>query len=149
MNNLAKLLFFLSVVITAVAVSAQTHPNFSGKWKLNVEKSEMGMDGVTALTVDVDHKDPVLSYTVRGIAGGQPFEQTESFTTDGKSSKDSQGNNVKCEWDGAALVVQGTADDGSWVFLARLTLSEDGKTMVRAFSQKDDPKLKHQVFEKQ
>jgi hypothetical protein len=149
MNTLARLLLISVLIATAVAVSAQTHPDFSGKWKLNVEKSEMGMDGLTALSVDVDHKDPVLSYTVRGVAGGQPFEQTESFTTDGKSAKDSQGNNVKCEWDGAALVVQGTADDGSWVFLARLTLSEDEKTMVRAFSQKDDPKLKHQVFEKQ
>jgi hypothetical protein len=101
------------------------------------------------LQVEVEHKDPVLKYIVRGIAGGQPFEETETFTTDGKVSRDSHGVNVKASWDGAALVAVGTANDGSRVFQSRLTLSSDGKTIVRVFAQKDDRELRHEIYEKQ
>jgi hypothetical protein len=149
MNNSRRLFFLLPLLFSAAALLAQDHPNLTGSWKLNVGKSEMGSAGVTELTVEVDHKDPVLKYLVRGVAGGQRFEQSESFTTDGKPSRDSQGANVRVSWDGPALVVVGTGDDGSMLFLARLTLSSDGKTITRVFTQKDDRDQRHEIYEKQ
>lgn len=69
MKTLGKL--FLALSLLGAVCSAQTHPNFTGTWKLNAEKSDPGSSGVTALVVDVTHKDPALSYTVKGTAGGQ------------------------------------------------------------------------------
>jgi hypothetical protein len=149
MNNFRRLFLLLPILFSSVALLAQNHPNFTGTWKLNVAKSEIGSAGTTELVVEVDHKDPILKYTVRGIAGGQRLEETETFTTDGKASRDSQGVNVRASWDGPALVAVGTADDGSVVYLARLTLSSDGKTITRVFTQKDDREQRHEIYEKQ
>lgn len=149
MKNTPKLLFLLITLFAAAALFAEDHPNFTGKWKLNVQKSETSGSGLTELVVDVDHKDPVFKYTVKGVAGGQQIEQSESFTTDGKPSHDSQGLTVTASWDGPALVAVGTAGDGSMVYLSRLTLSEDGKTITRVFTQKDDPQQRHEIYEKQ
>jgi len=149
MNNLAKLCVSVSLLLAAVALSAQTQPNFTGTWKLNPAKSELGTGGVTALVVDIDHKEPILKYTAKGTAGGQDFEQTETITTDGKTSRDSQGINVKAQWDGASLVVDGTGDDGSMIYVSRLTLADDGKSLNRVVTQRDDPKPRHEIYEKQ
>jgi hypothetical protein len=149
MKNAYKLSFLLTILFAAAMLFAKDHPNFTGKWKLNVQKSDTSSSGLTALTIDVDHKDPVFKYTVKGMAGGQQIEQSESFTTDGKPTQGSQGITVTASWDGPALVAVGTAGDGSMVFVSRLTLSEDGKTITRAFTQKDDPQQHHEIYEKQ
>lgn len=149
MNNTKRFFFLFSVLLLAGTLAAEDHPNFSGKWKLNVQKSETGGSGLTELVVDVDHKDPVFTYTVKGMAGGQQIEQSETFTTDGKPSHDSQGLTVTASWDGPSLVAVGTAGDGSLVYMARLTLSDDGKTITRVFKQKDDQQLRHEIYDKQ
>ena len=149
MKNTQRLFFLLITLFAAVALFAEDHPNFTGKWKLNIQKSETGGSGLTELIVDVDHKDPVFKYTVKGTAGGQQFEQDESFTTDGKPSRDSHGLMVKASWDGPSLVAVGTADDGSMVYLSKLTLSDDGKTITRVFTGKDDPQQRHEIYDKQ
>jgi hypothetical protein len=149
MNTFRGLFLGLSILVSSVALVAQNHPNFTGTWKLNVAKSEMGATQVTELTVEVDHQDPVLKYVARGKADGQPFEETESVTTDGKPSRDSHGVNVEANWDGPNLVIAGTADDKSMVYLVRLSLSKDGKTITRAFTYKDDPEQRHEIYEKQ
>jgi hypothetical protein len=149
MNNSRRLFLLLPMLFSAGALFAQNHPNFTGTWKLNVAKSQTGSAGITELVVEVDHKDPVFKYVVRGIAGGQRFEESETFTTDGKASRDSHRVNVEASWDGADLVAVGTADDRSMVYLARLTLSSDGKTITRVFTQKDDPERRHEIYEKQ
>jgi len=146
MKTMAKL--SLAFLLLAAAAFAQTHPNFSGTWKLNAEKSDTGSSGVSALTVDVNHKDPLLSYTVKGTAGGQDFEESESMTTDGKPSRDSHGATVKAHWEGATLVAEGSGDDGSMVYTARITLADDGKTFIRIFKQAGDTE-RHELYEKQ
>lgn len=149
MKHTHRLFFLLITLFAAVALFAEDHPNFTGKWKLNIQKSETGGSGLTELIVDVDHKDPVFKYTVKGMAGGQQFEESESFTTDGNPSRDSHGLMVKASWDGPSLVAVGTADDGSMVYLSKLTMSEDGKSITRVFTQKDDSQQRHEIYEKQ
>jgi len=149
MRNPYRLFFLLPLLFVAAALFAEDHPNFTGKWKLNIQRSETAGSGLTELVVDVNHKDPVFKYTVKGSAGGQQFEESEAFTTDGKPSRDSHGVLVKASWDGPSLVAVGTADDGSMVYLSKLTLSDDGKTITRVFTQKDDPQQRHEIYEKQ
>ena len=143
----SRKLFLLPILFSTITLVAQSHPNFSGTWKLNVAKSDSR--GVTELIVDVDHQDPALKYIVRGVANGERFEEKESLTTDGKPSRDSHGVNAKASWDGADLVILGTADDNSMMYLARLSLSSDGKTITRVFTQHEDPEPRHEIYEKQ
>jgi hypothetical protein len=147
MNNLARLFLSLSLLFAAAALSAETQPNFSGTWKLNVAKSDLGTAAITELVVDVDHKDPVFKYTAKGMAGGQAFEETETITTDGKPSRDAQGATVTSHWEGAVLVSEATGSDGSKLYVSRLTMAADGKTITRVFTQ--DSQTRREVFEKQ
>ena len=147
MKNLAKL--SLAFLLFAAIASAQTHPNLSGTWKLNVQKSDMGSSAVTALVAEVNHKDPALSYTVKGTAGGQDFEETESLTTDGKPTRDSHGVMVKAYWDGATLVAEGAGGYGTPAYVARITLADDGKTFTRTFKMANDPQPRREIYEKQ
>lgn len=149
MKNAHRLFFLFTLLLAAVVLSAEDHPNFTGKWKLNIQRSDTSGSGLTELVIDVDHKDPVFKYTVKGSASGQQFEETESFTTDGNPTRDSHGLLVKASWDGPSLVAVGTADDGSMVYLSKLTLSDDGKTITRVFTQRDDPQQRHEIYEKQ
>lgn len=147
MTAFRRLFLFSSLLLSTLSLVAQSHPNFGGTWKLNVPKSQTA--GVTQLVVEVDHKDPVLKYVVRGVAGGQAIEESETLTTDGKASRDSHGVNVEANWDGPDLVIVGTGDDKSMVYLVRLSLSNDGKTMTRLFTYKDDPEQRREIYEKQ
>jgi len=142
---------FAALAIGAVALMADSKPDFTGTWKLNLDKSDLGGAPITALVVAVDHKDPSFKLTAKGTAGGEDFEETESFTTDGKPSEDSHGGTVKCHWDGMALVIEGTAPDGTPIENARLTISADGRTVTRDAVQKNDEgeQKRHEVYEKQ
>ena len=143
-----KRMSFAFLLLGAIA-SAETHPNLTGTWKLNPDKSDTGSTGVTAITVNVNHKDPVLSYTVKGAAGGQDFEESESLTTDGKPARDSHGATVKAHWEGTTLVAEGSGDDGSVEYTARITLADDGKSFTRIFKQAGDPQPRREIYEKQ
>ena len=147
MSTSRRLFLLSSLLLSTLSLAAQSHPNFSGTWKLNVAKSQT--TGVTQLEVEVDHKDPVLKYVVRGVAGGEAIEESETLTTDGKASRDSHGVNVEANWDGPDLVIVGTGDDKSMVYLVRLSLSNDGKTITRLFTYKDDPEQRREIYEKQ
>lgn len=147
MKTLKRLVFAL-LLLTAIA-SAEAHPNLTGTWKLNPDKSDTGSSGVSAITVDVTHKDPLLSYTVKGTAGGQDFEESESLTTDGKPSRDSHGTTVKAHWEGTTLVAEGSGDDGSVEYTARITLADHGKSFTRIFTQAGNPQPRREIYDKQ
>ena len=42
MKNISRLICFVVVLLGSAVLFAADHPNFSGKWKLNVAKSDMG-----------------------------------------------------------------------------------------------------------
>lgn len=142
-----------SVIIVLLNVSlaaAASKPNFSGKWELNTEKSDLGGTAISSCVVQVEHNDPVFKYTVKGTEDGQDFEDVEAFTTDGKPGTDSHGYAVKTYWEGMTLVSDLTAPGGTPQFQSRLTLSDDGKTITREFIPKGGYQQKrHEIYEKQ
>lgn len=148
-----KILLTLSVLLSLAipGFSADKKPDFSGTWKLNVAKSEMAGSPVESLVVDVDHKDPVFKYTAKGSAGGQDFEETETFYTDGRPSEDSHGATVTAHWEGAMLVSEGKDNSGQVLFTSQATLSDDGKTITRILIQKGpgDSQSRRELYEKQ
>ncbi len=141
----------LLILAPAVILSAGTKPNFTGIWKLDVAKSDLGSAPIQALVVEVEHREPVFKYVAKGVAGGQQFEEQESLTTDGKPGQDSRGATVVTTWDGDALVTQASGGDGSPLYESRISISADGKTITRVFVTKraDDPQTRRELYEKQ
>lgn len=143
----------LAVVLlfaVAAALFAETKPNFTGTWKLNVAKSDAQDDGPQSLTVTVDHKEPVLTYTVKGTAGGQDINETASLRTDGTPTKGPNDITFVCHWDGATLVLNGTAPDSSPIFEVHLNLSADGKSITRTVIRinGNQQQTRHEIYEK-
>ena len=150
MNALRTLLLLSASVLCAVALSAATKPDFTGTWKLNVEKSDLGGAPITSVVVQIQHKDPTFTYTAKGAADGQDFEESETFTTDGKASQDSRGGTLKAQWDGEVLVTEATGPDGNPAYTSRMALSADGKTTIRDHLPANDQEPKrHEIYEKQ
>lgn len=138
-------------VIAAVAMAtpsfAQTKPDLSGTWKLNVQKSDFGpVPGPTSQTDVIEQKSDTIKIhvTVEGEQGSTQY--TETLTTDGKEvaiSADAPGahpapevtmQSIAASWDGAALKVNQKLTYGSdpVTGVSNYTLSADGKTLTVA-----------------
>lgn len=85
--SLASILTMAFVVCANVAAFAQ-HPVFSGDWKLDETKSELGEFGgrMVAKTVKVEQKADAISFakTSPGFNGGDPVTTTLLLPFDGK-----------------------------------------------------------------
>ena len=132
--------FALSVGLACAAMltipaMAAGKPDFSGDWKLNVDKSDFGpIPPPTSMTQKIDHKDPVLKVTTSQSAMDGDHTDSATYSTDGTESKnDFRGTAAKsiAKWDGEALVIDTKVDfQGTEVTLkATWKLSEDGKTI--------------------
>jgi hypothetical protein len=121
----------------AISLAAQSKPNLSGTWTLNVSKSEFGpMGGPSSRTDVIEHNDPALKDTVtqEGPQGNQTL--AISYTTDGKEATNQQGPMAVTStlgWQGSDLVVNSkTSVQGTDVTLKSVwTLSADGKTLTQ------------------
>jgi hypothetical protein len=146
-----------AVLALTASLAAQSKPNFSGTWKLNVAKSDFGVLPPSNGRTDViDHQDPNLKDTVSDDAAQGQQNYTLAMTTDGKEAINKPGGlemkNV-ASWDASNLVVNTKLQfQGSDVTIkTSWALSPDGKTLTESAhfeSQmgETDQKL---IFEKQ
>lgn len=130
-----------TLVITlalAGASYAQTKPDFSGNWKLNISKSDFGMIPPPDSRGDVIEqsgdtiKDAVSQVTQQGAQN-----YTLMLKTDGSESAVKLGGRnakVSAAWAGDALAVTTKLDfDGNDVLVkSKWTLSADGNTLTQA-----------------
>jgi hypothetical protein len=153
-----KAIFATAAVIAfASSLAAQSKPNFSGTWKLNVGKSDFGVLPPSNGRTDViDHQDPNLKDAVSDDAAQGQQNYTLSMTTDGKEAINKPGGlemkNV-ATWADSNLVVNTKLQfQGSDVAIKTTwALSDDGKTLTEnahfeSAMGETDQKL---VFEKQ
>lgn len=133
----SKVLFTVIAVVASVAsLAAQSKPNFSGTWKLNVAKSDFGVLPPSNGRTDViDHQEPNLTDSVSddGAQGQQNY--TLSMTTDGKEAINKPGGldmKSTAAWDANNLVVNAKLQfQGSDVSIKTTwALSDDGKTLT-------------------
>ena len=76
-----------AVLALAASLAAQSKPNFSGTWKLNVAKSDFGvLPPSNGRTDIIDHQDPNLKDTVSDDAAQGQQNYTLAMTTDGVST---------------------------------------------------------------
>ena len=127
----------LSVTAFATSMLAQTKPNFSGTWKLNVAKSDFGPLPAPDSRVDVIvHNDPTIKDDVNQTGGQGDFTGTINYTTDGKEATNKMGPlEVKSTlgWEGSHLVVNSKLmlNDAEITIKGVWTLSDDGKTLTQ------------------
>jgi hypothetical protein len=86
-GKLRLMLLALTVIVcSSLSVNAQ-RANFSGDWKLDESKSELGeFGGRAARSVKADQKDDAITVTktTPGFNGGDPVTTTVTLTYDGK-----------------------------------------------------------------
>ena len=141
----------------ATASASGAKSNYSGKWKLNVSKSDFGvLPGPDTRTDVIEHKDPVLKVdtTSDGAQGKQDYTMT--ISTDGKENTNTPGGlelKSTAAWEGPNLVVNTKLkfQDNDVTIKTTWELSADGKTMTQnahlaSAMGETDQKM---VFEKQ
>lgn len=121
----------------AAATAGGAKPNFSGKWKLNVAKSDFGpIPPPEKQESTVEHTDPVLKTTSNQVGAEGEVTTVVTLSTDGKESKnDIRGNPMvsTAAWEGKSLVVNSKLDfQGMEIKIKQwIEMSEDGKTMTQ------------------
>lgn len=135
---------FLISILTHTGVSgdslqadAPARANFSGRWRMNKEKSDFAKFKMPDMIVRViDHHDPTLNvHTVQTMAGKTNTSDVSYFTDGSTSSNVINGRDAtsKSYWDGSALVVRTemkTAKNEEEEIEDRYELSEDGGTLT-------------------
>jgi len=122
--------FLFSLLAPAAVLASFTylpdHSNFSGDWKLNEGKSDLGQNGArfTATAIKVEQKGDAItvSRTRPGFNGGDPTTTTLTYTFDGKETESTGFGNSK---------MKSTAkwtDDQTMVINTTTTFERDGQT---------------------
>ena len=119
------LLVFTMTVCSALSVNAQ-RASFSGEWKLDQSKSELGeFAGRAATSVKADQKDDAItvSKTTPGFNGGDPMTTTVTLTYDGKVAESEGFGGAKrkstAKW----------SDDGkTFTISSNMVLERDGQS---------------------
>lgn len=138
--------FSLAVVLGGPALTfaqaappaAEAKPNFSGRWRMDKEKSNFATFHAPDIVVQVvDERGPTMNVHTVETRGKQTSTADVSYFTDGTAS-----NNVingrqaesKAFWDGKALNIRTTEKDSKGddvVIEDRWELSDDGQTLTR------------------
>jgi hypothetical protein len=137
MKKLMSALFVIAAV--ANMATAADKPDFSGNWKLDLDKSTFGpLPPPATMTRTISHKGPDI--TVEQAMTGPDMNVTFKYSTDGKETANSfMGADFKSktEWDGKVLVIHNDLGaDAPVKSTDRWTLSEDGKTFTDVLSIK-------------
>ena len=125
-----KTLLCLVALLTASLAAAADKPDFSGDWKMNIEKSSFGpVPPPTSYTRKVTHQEPSVTIADEQKGGTGDQSVSHTYTTDGKQvSYQMNGADVKAaaSWDGDALVVRSNVDAGGIAIsiAEKMTLSE-------------------------
>jgi hypothetical protein len=129
----------------ALAAAAAEKPDFTGKWKLNASKSDLGQMPVPdKWEMTVEHKDPNVKSTT--VTAGQMGERTMEavYKTDGtettnKGFGDSETKST-AKWDGGVLaIVTNMEFQGNKMTMeSRWSLSGDGKVLTMDQTMKSD-----------
>lgn len=139
MKKIALLTCFgLALLLFGAAGQAQAKPNFTGQWKIDPAKSNLGgMPAPDVFDRTIEHNDPKL-HVVTKQSGPQGERTTDvNYATDGSEVTNKMGQveaKSTAVWDGDALAITTRIEfNGNKVeFKEKWTLSEDGKTMNAA-----------------
>lgn len=143
---LVTMLTFVMVLLNCLTLSAQ-RAGFSGDWKLDESKSELGeFGGRVPRSIKAEQKEDaiIVSKTTPGFNGGDPVTSTVTLTFDGKVvESEGFGGSVRkstAKWsdDGKTLIISSTMnferDGQSFEFKSteNWTITKDGLLSIAA-----------------
>ena len=137
-NRTKALLVVLVVAIAGVwQAQAQSKPNVTGTWKMNLAKSKFAEGGPEAITIKFEQQDASIHewLTIGGAQGERTLEFT--YKTDGsQNAAQVDGRDIKtmAKWEGDSLLVVLTEGNGG-TFSRKFTMADGGKTMTIAVRQ--------------
>ncbi len=147
MKAIKRTVALLLLIILFYPLAAK-ETNFSGKWVLNREKTQLGE--MPEIIIEISQDNGIINYMRIVKESGNKWVTQMSFSTDGKegSYTDSRGYRLKCSCafsDGNLVVYYQSRQrrSGKWVILEieeEHSLSADGKTLSIAHSEKWDDK---------
>ncbi|MBX9599490.1 MAG: hypothetical protein K2X35_00745 [Bryobacteraceae bacterium] len=127
---------FLAALVLCPVVMASGQPDFSGEWKLNLQKSDFGqMSPPDKWVRRVVHREPQFELASVQTRGGTDATWEAKLKTDGsKQTFPMAGAQAtgSLKWDGAVLVLDThrQTDQGDIYQTERWSLSPDGKTLT-------------------
>ena len=145
----------LVLLLAASATGQDAKPDFSGKWNLDIAKSDFGpAPPPLSIVLVIEHKEPNLKVSSTQTTEQGVVSNVRNLTTDGKENTNTmramggeQDIKSTTKWDGSKLVTalkvdfQGMTTDiqDTWELSADgqvLTIARDIKTSQGNFSQK-------------
>jgi hypothetical protein len=130
-------------MLLAFAEAARTKPDFSGLWRLNLEKSTFRGPLPKELLVRIEHREPHLTQTMLIVAAdGVEQEQTFTYETTGRESTITTGlgdGQSRGHWNGSELVIDSVLNtpNRTFRFSDHWSLSSDGQTLRMAHRDDD------------
>ncbi|HWZ34062.1 MAG TPA: photosynthetic reaction center cytochrome c subunit family protein [Bryobacteraceae bacterium] len=126
-------MLFRTLLLLTSTVYAQQHPNFSGIWQLNLEKTKLPGPPPKRILLKVDHHDPTLETTILATGSAGPeVRNSSTYKATDEEVVDANGQRMRSHWEGADLVVETTIKTGDKEIHAslRLSLSGDAKELT-------------------
>lgn len=124
------------------------HPNFSGVWEVDFQKSRLEIEAPSSSTFVMDHKDPALTLTRTHRAEGYEDTITLALSTDGSLCINHKGEveiRSTCVWQGSALcfrsevLARGIRAENTVVY----EMSDDGREIVADETFQGPPRNYH------
>jgi hypothetical protein len=134
------ILLAVFVLAGITGAHAQDKPNFSGTWKMNLEKSKLS-DGssisyYSEFIQEIDHQEPKLRITerIKEAGGGGDRTVIWNLNTDGKEYDTKvveAAAKISASWDGDRLITHIAAED--WKVVRKSQIAKDGKSITAEF----------------
>jgi hypothetical protein len=128
----------LLLAVAVAPLEAQSPPNLSGTWVLQVAESDFGMLPAPERRTDIiTHEEPRLVVQRMTMAQGQETSLALTYAVDGEPHENDAGGAVvvsRLNWDGSVLVMISTVSSpqGEVMLTDRYTLSPDGQILTQA-----------------
>jgi hypothetical protein len=154
-------LFLLAMAVAfgqSVEVVKAVKPNFSGTWRLNVQRSGPILPrGLESLVIIIDHRDPVIRSNETRTVAGKVTKGGSEARIDGLEHVDNSkpGKTVKQKqsWSGDILLMHWELTENGTTYVSdiRQKLSDDRKvlTMSEHYREPGMERIRDWVFEKQ
>jgi hypothetical protein len=129
-----RLLILLT--LSALALNAADHPNFSGSWKMNAARSDFGeIPKPTQFDRKIDHKDPTIRMSVHQVLNTGERTIQVVLRTDGKETTNASSTGeakTTCQWNGRELnlITTRQMEGGNVISRETWSLLPDGQTLV-------------------
>src|SRR5947209_14165118 len=102
-------------IALSLAASAETHADFSGRWRMTKELSEFGSLKQPDIVVRViEQHEPTLNLHTVETTDGKTNVSDVSYLTDGSETKNTRSGRLatsKAFWDGPALMIRTQTTD--------------------------------------